>query len=92
MCPDQQVQCEEYCRARLVCVCERACVCVSVCVCVRESVCARKNVCERVRPDQQVQREEYCQKSGNEANCTNALLLLIKIMLCNKLHCQEVLN
>ena len=27
---------------------------------------------------------------GNEVYCTNASLLLIKIMLCSKLHCQKV--
>ena len=30
--------------------------------------------------------------SGNEAYCTNALLSLIKIMLCGKLQCKKVLN
>ena len=30
--------------------------------------------------------------SGNEVYCTNASLLLIKIMLCSKLHCQKVLG
>ena len=30
--------------------------------------------------------------SGNEVYRTNALLLLIKIMLCSKLHCQKGLN
>ena len=30
------------------------------------------------------------QKSGNEVYCTNALLLLIKMMLFSKLHCQKV--
>ena len=29
---------------------------------------------------------------GNEVYCTNVLLLLIKITLCRKLHCQNVLN
>jgi hypothetical protein len=32
------------------------------------------------------------QFSGNEVYCTNSLLLLIKIMLCSKLHCQRDLN
>ena len=30
--------------------------------------------------------------SGNEVYCTNASLLLIKIMRCSKLHCQKVFN
>ena len=30
--------------------------------------------------------------SGNEVYCTNALILLTKIVLCSKLHCQEVLK
>ena len=30
--------------------------------------------------------------SGNEVYCTNALLLLKKIMLCSELHCQKVLD
>ena len=29
---------------------------------------------------------------GNEVYCTNALLLLITIMLCSKLHCRKVVN
>ena len=28
--------------------------------------------------------------SGNEVYCMNALILLMKIMLCSKLHCQKV--
>jgi hypothetical protein len=30
--------------------------------------------------------------SGNEVDCTNASLLLLKIMLCSKLHCIKVFN
>ena len=30
--------------------------------------------------------------SGNEVYFTNALLSLMKIMLCSKLHCHKVLN
>jgi len=29
---------------------------------------------------------------GNEVHCTNALLLLIKIMLCSKLYCRKGLS
>ena len=31
-------------------------------------------------------------RSGNEVYCTNAVLLLMKIMLCSKLRCQKVLD
>ena len=34
-------------------------------------------------------KELQLKNSGNELDCTNALL---KIMLCSKLHCQKVLN
>ena len=30
--------------------------------------------------------------SGNEGYCTNALLFLVKIMLCGKLHCLKIVN
>jgi hypothetical protein len=30
--------------------------------------------------------------SGNEVYYTNSLILVVKIMLCSKLHCQKVLN
>ena len=37
-------------------------------------------------------KEIQCKTSGHEVECTNALLLLIKIILCSKLHCQEASN
>jgi len=37
-----------------------------------------------------VGKEFQLKISGNEVYCTNALLLLIKIMPCSQLHCQKV--
>ena len=36
-------------------------------------------------------KEVELKKSGKEVCCTNAVLLLTKITLCSKLHCQRVL-
>jgi hypothetical protein len=36
--------------------------------------------------------EKELKLSGNEVYGTNALPLLIKIMLCGKLYCQKILN
>ena len=84
-------------------VAARVCVCVCVCVCVwcvYVSVCER--VCERVcvclgRPSQSSEtrtRRRWRSPLGRwprrRRYCTNAVLLLIKIMLCGRIHYQKV--
>jgi hypothetical protein len=35
---------------------------------------------------------QYNRKTGDEVDCTNSSPFLIKIVLCNKLHCQKVFS
>ena len=38
------------------------------------------------------EKEMKLKLSGNEVHCTNAVLLLVNIMLCVRLHCQRGFN